>query len=139
MKLELITLLGEKLNELVYEVMLPTQDGDIAVFPGHEALVSLARPGVLGVRKNKGDADNKIDYFAITGGVIEVTGERVRVLVDAADTGDDISESQSKAALETAEKLRSEAKSQIELENAAAIIAHQQARLRVAALRGRHH
>ena len=137
MQLELITLLGEKLNESVYEVMLPTQDGDIAVFPGHEALVSLARPGVLGVRKNKGDADNKIEYFAITGGVIEVTGERVRVLVDAADTGADISEAQSQAALDAAVKLRDQAASQVELEKAVQMVERQAARLRVAELHRR--
>ena len=138
MRLELITLLGEKLNETVYEVMLPTQDGDIAVFPGHEALVSLARPGVLGVRRSKGDADSKIEYFAITGGVIEVTSERVRVLVDAADTGADISETQSKSAYDAAVKLRDQAASQVELEKALQMVEHQAARLRVAELHRRH-
>src|SRR5688500_12877627 len=106
MHLELITLLGKKLDQEVYEVILPTADGEIAVFPGHEQLVTIAVPGVIGVRYKKTDTDDQLDYFAVTGGVIEVSQKSVRVLVDEADHGDDIIESESKAALERAIELR---------------------------------
>lgn len=139
MKLELVTLMGVQLDNEVYEVMLPTSSGPIAVFPGHEALVSIAIPGVISVRHKKGDADSKLEFFAISGGVIEVTTKNVRVLVDEADRGEDIIEAESKAALERAIKLRDSAKDQIELEKAHQLVDRHMVRLKVADLRRRHH
>lgn len=138
MNLQLITLTGIKVDKPVYEVILPTADGEIGVFPGHEPLVSLAVPGAIAVRYNKADHDDKLDYFAISGGVIEVSQQRVKVLVDEADSGDEIVESESKAALERALKLRENAANQIELEKATQLIDRHQVRLKVAGLRRRH-
>lgn len=138
MNLQLVTLTGIKVDKPVYEVILPTADGEIGVFPGHEPLVSLAVPGAIAVRYNKADHDDKLDYFAISGGVIEVSQQRVKVLVDEADSGDEIVESESKAALERALKLRENAANQIELEKATQLIDRHQVRLKVAGLRRRH-
>lgn len=138
MKLELVTLSGIKVDKDVYEVMLPTAAGPISVFADHEALVSVAVPGAIAVRHTKGDEDNKLDYFAISGGVIEITGKRVRVLVDEADSGDDIVEAESKAALSKALELQKNAKNAIELEKATQLIDRHQVRLNVAGLRRKH-
>ncbi len=138
MRLELITLLGKKLDQEAYEVILPTADGEIAVFPGHEPLVTIAIPGVIGVRYHKGDGDDMLDYFAVTGGVIEVSQNGVRVLVDEADHGADIIESESKAALERAIELRENAADQIELEQAHQLVDRHNVRLKVAELHRRH-
>jgi F-type H+-transporting ATPase subunit epsilon len=137
-KLQLITLLGVKVDRDVYEVIMPTADGEIAVFPGHEPLVSLAVPGAIAVRYDKADNDDKLDYFAISGGVIEVSQQSVKVLVDEADSGEDIIESESKAALERAVKLRDNAKNQVELEKASQLVDRHAVRLKVAGLRRRH-
>lgn len=138
MKFQLITLLGVKVDQNVYEVILPTADGEIAVFPGHEPLVSLAVPGAIAVRHNKGDADDKLEYFAISGGVIEVSQEILKVLVDEADSGEDIVEAESKAALERALKARDNATNQVELEKAHQLVDRHVVRLKVADLRRRH-
>lgn len=45
MKFQLVTLLGTKVDQDVYEVVLPTAAGEIAVFPGHEPVVGIAVPG----------------------------------------------------------------------------------------------
>ena len=137
MKLELITLLGEKLNKDVYEVILPTSDGEISVFPSHEPLVTIAVPGVIGVRYERTDPDELLDYFAISGGVVEISGEKVRVLVDEAESGEDIVESESKAALERAMAMRESASSQVELEKAHQLVDRHAVRLKVAELRRR--
>lgn len=138
MKLELVTLAGVKVDTEVYEVMLPTAAGPIAVFPGHEPLVSVAVPGAIIVRFKKGDGDNQLEYYAVSGGVIEVTQKLVRVLVDEADHGDDIVEAESRAALEKALKLRDTAKDAVELDKATQLIDRHQVRLNVAGLRRRH-
>lgn len=138
MNLELITLLGKKVDQEVYEVILPTAAGEIAVFPGHESLVTIAVPGVIGVRYNKIDPDSLLDYFAISGGVIEISQQKVRVLVDEADHGADIVESESKAALERAIAMRDTAKNQLELEQAHQLVDRHMVRLKVADLHRRH-
>jgi F-type H+-transporting ATPase subunit epsilon len=139
MNLELITLLGKKVDQEVYEVMIPTAAGEIAVFPGHEPLVTIAVPGAIAVRYNKNDPDNQLDFFAISGGVVEVSQQHVRVLVDEADHGDDIIEAESKAALDRAEKMRDNAKTQVELEEAHQLVDRHSVRLKVADLHRRHH
>lgn len=139
MNLELITLLGKKVDQDVYEVMVPTSSGEIAIFPGHEPLVTVAVPGAIAVRYKKDDADDKLDFFAISGGVVEVSQQKVRVLVDEADHGDDIIEAESKAALERAIEMRDSATDQVELEKAHQLVDRHMVRLKVADLRRRHH
>lgn len=137
MKLELVTLLGVKLDRDVYEVILPTADGEISVFPGHEALVTIAVPGVIGVRYERTDPDELLDDFAISGGVIEISGDKVRVLVDEAESGEDIVEGESKAALERAMAMRENATDQVELEKAHQLVDRHAVRLKVAEIRRR--
>ena len=137
MHLELVTLRGKKLDEPIYEVVIPTADGPIAVFPSHEPLVTMAVTGALAVRRKQEDDDDKLEYFAISGGVVEISHKKVRVLVDEAEHGDEITEAESQAALERARELRRSAKSQIELEKAAELIDRHAVRLRVAELRRR--
>ena len=137
MRLQLITLTGVRVDQDIYEITAPTIAGPISVFPGHEPLVSVAIPGALVVRYNKGDADTKQEYFAISGGVIEVTQTDVRVLVDEADQGDDIIEAESQAALDRAMKMKSEAKNQVDIDHAKSLIDLHTVRLQVAGLRRR--
>lgn len=135
MKFQLVTLMGVKVDADVYGVTLPTRSGEISVYEGHESLVSLARPGVISVRYKKNDPNEKLDYFATSGGVIEIDSTHIKVLVDEADHGDDIIESESKAALERAMTLREKASNQIELEEAVEMIDRHAVRLKVAGLR----
>lgn len=139
MKFQLVTLTGTKVDQDVYEVVLPTAAGEIAVFPGHEPLVGIAVPGAIAVRHAKGDSDSRLEYFAISGGVIEVNPKGLKVLVDEADSGEDIVEAESKAALERALKLHDNAHDQVELEKARQLVDRHAVRLKVAELRRRHH
>jgi F-type H+-transporting ATPase subunit epsilon len=139
MNLQLITLLGVKIDEEVYELIIPTSTGEIAVFPGHEPLVTLAVPGAIAVRLKKGDPDRDLEYFAISGGVVEISGKSIRVLVDEADHGEDIIEAESKAALQRAIDMRDNAKDQLELEQAHQLVDRHMVRLKVAGLHRRRH
>ncbi len=139
MDLQLVTLSGIKVDEPVYEVVLPTIEGEIAVFPSHEPLITMLKNGVLTVRRKKEDSDEQLEYFAVTGGVVEISSDRVKVLVDEADHGDDIIESESKAALERAIQLRDSTTDQIELERAHQLVDRHAVRLKVAGLRRHKH
>lgn len=135
MRLSLVTLLGTKLDTEVYGVTLPTKAGEISVYQGHESLITLAQPGVIAVRYKKNDGDSQMDYFATSGGVVEIEPDAIKVLVDEADHSDDIVESETKAALERALKLKSGAKNQIELEQASQLVDRHAVKLKVAGLR----
>lgn len=135
MKLQLVTLAGTKVDENVYEVQIPTVDGDIGVFPDHEPLVTLAKPGVIQVRKAATDPDDRQELFAISGGVVQIDGQSIRILVDEADHGDDIIEAESQKALERALKLQEDARDQVELDAARKLVDRHMVRLKVADLR----
>lgn len=136
-RLELVTLTGVKVDESIYSATIPTTDGVITVFPSHEALVTLARSGVITVRFNEKDPDSKLEYYAISGGVVEVSQENIRILVDEADHGDDIVEAETKAALERALKQRDESTDQVEREKAHQLVDRHVVRLKVADLQRR--
>lgn len=131
-KFQIITLSGVKFDEDVYQVQLPTPDGNIGVFPNHMPLVSLAVPGVISVRRNQRDRDDKLEYFATDGGVIEIIDNTVIILADEAVHAEDIHEESAKKALEVAQQAYKDAKDRVSLEKAQAMIDRQAVRLDVA-------
>lgn len=135
---QLVSLSGKKFDEEVHEVILPTLDGEIGVLQDHMPLVSVAKTGVIAVRRNPKDPDREREYFATNGGAIEVSDNTLRVLVDEADHAEDINEAEAQKALARAEKMKAEAKDQISLEHAQTLVDRQAVRLQVAALKRRH-
>jgi F-type H+-transporting ATPase subunit epsilon len=131
-KFQIITLSGVKFDEDVYEVQLPTPDGNIGVFPNHMPLVSLAVAGVISVRKNERDSNDKLEYFATDGGVIEILDNTVRILADEAVHAEEIHEESTKKALQAAEEAYKNAKDKVSLDKAQALIDRQAVRLNVA-------
>lgn len=136
-RFELVSLEGTKFSEDVYEVILPTLDGQIGVMPGHMPLVSAATNGVVSVRHKPTDRDDMMENFAISGGVIEVANNVLRVLVDEADNADEINENEAQKAFELAQKMKTEAKDQVSLEHAQSLMDRHAVRLQVAGLKRR--
>ena len=129
---------GTKFDDEVYEVILPTLEGEIGVLQDHMPLVSVATYGVIAVRRDAKDADSRRELFATNGGVIEVADNTLRVLVDEADHADDINEAEAEAAMERAQKMKAEAKDEVSLEHAQSLVDRQAIRLQVAGLKRRH-
>ena len=78
--LEIVTPERKVLSEEVDHVVLPTEaGGEIDVLPGHIPLMTMIQPGEL--RYFKG---GQADSIAIDRGFIEVIGDTVRVLTEAA-------------------------------------------------------
>lgn len=134
-KFELVTLDGTKFAEDVYEVRLPTPDGEIGVFPHHMPLVSIASPGVVTLRRKQSDPDTLLEYFSINGGVIEILDNQIRVLVDEADRGEDINEAEIQKAHDEAKRLRAEAKDRVSLAHAQTLVDRTASQLKVAELK----
>lgn len=138
MKLDLITLGGNKFSEEIYEVQLPTKSGPIAVYPGHQPLVTLMKPGVISVRRKRGDTDAQMEIFAASGGVAEIAPDEVKLLIDEADHSDEITEQVAVDALRRAEDMKARAKDAVEVEKAQALIDRNAVRIKVAGIRRQH-
>lgn len=131
-KFQIITLSGIKFDEDVFEIQLPTPDGQIGVFPNHMPLVSIAVPGLISVRHKERDSVKDMEYFATDGGVIEILDNTVRILADEAVHAEDIHEESTKKALNAAQEAYKNAKDKVSLDKAQAMIDRQAVRLNVA-------
>jgi F-type H+-transporting ATPase subunit epsilon len=137
-RFQLVALSGKKFDDEVYEVVLPTLEGEIGVLQDHMPLVSVATTGAIMVRRTPKDPDHLREYFATNGGVIEVSNNTLRVLVDEADNSEDLNEAEIQKALESAKKMKAEAKDSVSLEHAQQLVDRQSVRLQVAGLKRRH-
>jgi F-type H+-transporting ATPase subunit epsilon len=135
---QLITLTGVKYSANVYAVQLPTASGEETILPGHEPLMSVLKPGIISVRRDAKDPDTALEHYATYGGVVEVVGDQVRVLVDEADQSEEINEAEAEKARQQAEELLKNASNQVELEHAQSVVDRQAVRLQVAQLKRRH-
>lgn len=138
MKFELVSLDGVKYSADAYSVVLPTAAGEVTVLPGHEPLLGVIVPGVIAIRRKKGDPDLNLEHYATYGGVLEVNRDGARVLVDEATHGDEISEAEAEKAHQAALEMRKNAKDQVDLNKAQALVDRSAVRLEVARIRRRH-
>jgi F-type H+-transporting ATPase subunit epsilon len=134
----LVALSGTKFDGDAYEITLPTLEGEIGVLEHHMPLVSVATTGVIAVRRDPKDSDTAREFFAISGGVIDVSNNQLRVLVDEADHADEINEAEVEAAMERAQKMKREATDEVSLEHAQQLVDRHAVRLQVAGLKRRH-
>jgi F-type H+-transporting ATPase subunit epsilon len=138
LRFKLVSLSGVQFDEEVYEVLLPTMEGTIGVLAGHMPLVSVAKTGVISVRRSAKDPSSALEYFACSGGVIEVAGGELSVLVDEADPADDINEAEAQAAYDRAQAMKAEATDEVSLERAQQMVDRHAVRLQVSSLKRRH-
>lgn len=137
MRLQLVALDGIKFEEEAYSITLPTLAGEITVYRDHMPLLTALSPGMITIRKNQKDPDYKEEAYATFGGVADISGERVRVLVDEATHGDEINFAETEKAKAEAERRLRNAKNQVELDKAQALVDRHAVRLNVANLRRR--
>jgi len=69
----------------VDELIVPGIEGELGVLPLHAPLLTMIQPGVLRVVKGGEEV-----AMAITGGFIEVRDNRVTILADSAERGEEI-------------------------------------------------
>lgn len=138
MHLQLVALDGVKFEEDAYSITLPTLAGEITVYKDHMALLTALRSGVITIRREQQDPDYKNEHYATFGGVADISHTRVRVLVDEATHGDEINFAEAEKAKAEAERNLVNAKTQLELDQAQALVDRHAVRLNVATLRRRH-
>ncbi|MBE0416855.1 MAG: ATP synthase F1 subunit epsilon [Coriobacteriia bacterium] len=79
-------------------VVAPTIDGEIGIMPLHAPLVSALKAGEVRVMYG----DDKVEWFAISGGYVQVHEDKVIVLADQAVTASQIDVERARQALEEA-------------------------------------
>lgn len=131
MHVTLVTLSGLQYNDEALEVRMATPSGRLVIMSNHEPLTAVANPGPITILCN----NNEEILFASYGGLLEVSDNKVRLLLDEVDHAVDLVEADIKAALEAAKQLKAKAKDQTELAAAQRLIDRQAIRLEVAQIR----
>ncbi len=131
-RLDIVTAERQVYSEEVDLVVAPGMDGEMAILPGHAALMTTLRPGELIIRR-----DGEETPLVITGGFMEVRPERVTVLADAAEHIDEIDAERAEAAKRRAEERLGEKLGAADLARAEAALRRSMIRLRVVQRRRR--
>lgn len=97
--LEVVTPDRQVVSTEVDIVVLPGVQGQFGVLVNHIPFLSALEIGEMYYRKG-----GQVDYIFVGGGFAEVTGDKVRVLVDSAERGKEIDVERAKRARERAEK-----------------------------------
>ena len=130
--LEIITAERSLYGDEVEMVVAPGADGQLGILPRHAPLMTMLQPGELLIRKDGADT-----YLIVTGGFMEVIGNKVTILADAAERSDEIDEARAAAAMERARERIASHPSDLELQRALTAFRRAQVRLNVVRRRAR--
>lgn len=131
-RLDVVTAERQVYSEDVDLVIAPGIDGEMAILPGHAALMTTLQPGELLIKR-----DGEETPLVITGGFLEVRPERVTVLADAAEHVEEIDAERAEAAKRRAEERLGEKLGGADLARAEAALRRSLVRLRVVQKRRR--
>jgi F-type H+-transporting ATPase subunit epsilon len=99
LKLEIVTPESKAYSDDVEMVVLPAVEGEMGVYPMHVPLMTQIHPGELVVTKG-----GQTLHLAVGEGFVEITQDRVNVLVDMAIDEKQIDEGAAEAAVKRAEE-----------------------------------
>lgn len=110
--------------------VVPSEQGEIGILPEHAPLLATLGTGIL--RYEKAD---KVFFFVVSGGVVEVHDNEVSVLADVGESGLSIDVSRARESLERARKRiggRGESDAGMSVDVARAMLAEKRALARLA-------
>ena len=96
-------------------VVVPTAQGELGIYPRHEPIMSLVRPGALRLTV-PGETEEVL--VAVSGGVLEVQPDKITVLADVAVRSTEMDQARAEAAKKAAETGVSEARDEKSLAEA---------------------
>ncbi len=99
MMLEVVTPYEVFFEGQIEKVVLPAQDGQLGVMPGHSPLVVAITPGIASF-----EADGETKDFVMSEGFAEIAHHVVVVVCNAAEWPEQIDENRARSALERAEE-----------------------------------
>jgi F-type H+-transporting ATPase subunit epsilon len=108
-------------------VVAPGVSGELGILPQHAPLLTRIKPGVLKIFMEDGNQD----LFYVSGGVLEVQPEKITVLADVAERGDDLDEERAQQARQAAEEKLASATPDLDYATAQAELARAVAQLQI--------
>jgi F-type H+-transporting ATPase subunit epsilon len=135
LRLEILTIERRVFDDDVNMVIAPGSEGMLGILPRHIPLLTALTFGELQIKRD-GEEDQ---FFAISGGFMEVMPDHVIVLADAAERAAEIDLQRAEAARQRAEELLIKAKSgeTVEFDQAEAALKRSAIRIKVAQRRRR--
>ncbi len=127
MKFEIVTAERVVYSDEVDVVVAPGIDGQLGILPHHAPLMTMLQPGELMVRK--GVEEHSI---FVSGGFLEVRGDKVVLLADAAERAEEIDISRAEAAKRRAEERITEYPAHLDHARAEAALQRSLMRLKIA-------
>jgi F-type H+-transporting ATPase subunit epsilon len=103
--LEIVTPDARVYSDTIDNVVIPTVEGEVGILPGHIPLLTQVEHGELRVTKG-----TETLLLAVSGGFVEIEGDRVHVLAEHAISEEKIDEKAVEEALKRAERELEDAK-----------------------------
>ena len=107
------------------EIVVPGAEGIFAVRAGHTPLLATLSPGVLVIY----DAEDKSEFYAVTGGFAEVKDDTVSILADLFEPGDNVDQARAEEAYKRAEERLTKPSEETDVQRAEMALARSLARL----------
>ena len=126
MLLEIITAERQVYGDDVDMVVAPGVDGQLGILPHHAPLMTMLQPGELLIRKDGADT-----FMVVTGGFLEVIGNKVTILADACERSEEIDEARAQSAISRAQERIAKQGSDLEMQRALSSMRRAQVRMNV--------
>ncbi len=88
---DIVTPAAKLLSDDAYMVVVPGVEGEMGFLQGHVPLVSVLADGVVRIQAENG---GEMKRFALQGGYVQVTGQKVIILADRAIPAEDVDANQ---------------------------------------------
>ena len=131
-RLEIVTAERVVYSEEVDILVAPGVDGELGILPSHAPLLTTLKSGEIRIVK-----DGEETFMSVSGGFLEVLGEKITILADTAEHAEEIDAERAEAALKRAQERVEAASTDMDLELALASMRRSQARLTVSRRRRR--
>jgi len=126
-RVEVVTPTSSKTFDGVRHVRAPGIDGNFGVLARHIPAIIALKPGEVQI-----DSGEQQQLLSVSGGYCEIQRERILLLVETAESPEDIDVERAQSALERAQKMLSERPEFLDSGRARASISRAKNRLRIA-------
>ncbi len=126
-KLEIVTAERMIFSDDVSAVIAWGVEGQLGILPHHAPLMTMLQPGDILIRKDKEE-----EFFAISGGFLEVRPDKVIILADACERAEEIDIARAEEAKRRAQETMKAAPLTVDAAVAEAALRRSLARLKVA-------
>jgi len=127
LNLEIVTAERVVYSQEVDVVVAPGTEGELGILPQHAPLMTMLQPGELRVRQS-----GEEQSVFVSGGFLEVLGDKVTVLADTAERAEEIDTARAEEARKRAQARMAEPRAEVDYARAQAAMFRSLMRLKVA-------